>query len=114
MTITDLVGAFLAAGGPKTFSPRRTWALHREIRELSDACRREGLSLGGLRLMLTPDPDVGIRVAGVDEAVWTLVRVGCKNTVRSSCAPVRDASAAGKRVLSGRREDFPKESSIIN
>jgi pyrimidine deaminase RibD-like protein len=53
------------------------------------------------------DPNDAIRGRGE-------LRVGCKNTVRSSCAPVRDASAPGKRVLSGRREDFPKESSIIN
>jgi hypothetical protein len=73
--LTDLVGVLLAAGGPPTFSPRRTWALHRELRELSETSGREGLSLGELAFTFTPDPDVGIRVAGLDEAIWKLVRL---------------------------------------
>jgi hypothetical protein len=71
--LADLIGTLLAAGGPPIFSPRRTWALHRELRELSQALNREGLSLGELSVTFAPDPDVGIRVIGADEAVWTLV-----------------------------------------
>lgn len=68
----------IAAGGPRYFDAREQWPLHRGLALL--ASRLDGLNLQHHhclpRLSFTPDPDVGMRAAGVTRALWNLTATG--------------------------------------
>ncbi len=76
MDATALVGMLLAAGGPRELRPSGDWGLHRAVRDVWQSLARAGLTIREMSIEFTPDPDVGVRASGVDQAVWDLRRQG--------------------------------------
>ena len=66
----------LAAGGPGELRPNGDWGLHRAVRDVWQSLGRAGLTIPGISMEFSPDPDLGIRASGVDQAVWHLRRQG--------------------------------------
>ena len=75
--MVELIGLLLAAGAPRTISPRSSWPLHRALWELHEGLAHSGaLPQLRARLQFRPNADVGRMAVGADEAVWHLHRGG--------------------------------------
>lgn len=95
----QIIGVLIAAGGPRRFSPGRNWYLHRAVREVQEASNRAGLGLVEPQLAVVPDPDVGLRVVGLDRAIWSLIR-------RAVLVPEGHGQEASLRVDEHRLGEF--------
>lgn len=71
--LSDLLRMLLVLGGPRAFISTVPWPLHAAVVEMEDARKRQGRLRSIAHLALSPDPEVGTRVAGLDAALSELV-----------------------------------------
>lgn len=71
--LSDLVRMLLVLGGPRSFISTVPWPLHAAVVQMEDARKREGRLRSCGDLVLRPDPEVGMRVAGLDAALSELI-----------------------------------------
>lgn len=76
--LVPLLRLLIAAGGPRHFDVREQWPLHRGLSVLARRLDtlKPGFIAGMPELSFKPDPDVGMRAAGVTRALWNLTAAG--------------------------------------
>src|SRR5689334_14967389 len=76
--LVPLLRLLIAAGGPRSFDAREQWPLHRCLTILASRLNSlEPSFIAGMPdLSFKPDPDVGMRAAGVTRALWNLTAAG--------------------------------------
>jgi hypothetical protein len=81
ITMSDLLTTMVACGGPICIDARDHMPIHRALTWLANHCA-DASSIS--TFALTPDPEVGIRVRGVTQALWSLVSSGFFEVEESS------------------------------